>query len=233
MRSDFLRRIQSRGVVYLPPLSQRKEDIESLALFFLEQKNSNSNKKLKFSSKVISTLSRYDFDRFNVGELKGTVYQAYDNALFEGLSIVQLKHLNERILCAVDSASEGKDENSLDSEASRENEVLKILRITGFNMSKSEEKLGYAVGSKTITHHLRGIIYKSLYEANWDVKAAENKIAGPIKSEDIRKRIRGKIELFLSSVNKHCKKDAAKQLFIKLPQKYHTYLEELVSRFNK
>jgi DNA-binding NtrC family response regulator len=62
--------------ITIPPLRQHPEDIEPLALFFLEKFNTQRNKRLIFSEAALDQLKNYTFPG-NVRELRNIIEDAY------------------------------------------------------------------------------------------------------------------------------------------------------------
>ncbi|MCT4607368.1 MAG: sigma 54-interacting transcriptional regulator [Marinisporobacter sp.] len=79
----------------LPPLRERKEDIEILAMHFLKKYNSKLDKRLiYFSSDALSSLKAYDWPG-NVRELENVVEYAVN---MEEENMISLNHLPEKFL---------------------------------------------------------------------------------------------------------------------------------------
>ncbi len=226
MRADFLRRIQSRGMVRVPALAQRPEDIEGLAAFFLARRNRQDHRTVAMAPEVIGTLSRYGFDRYNVSELSGSIDQAFDAALFEGNDRIEGRHLPAEIRAAVGGQGLASNEGDEDQEELKE---LAVLRETRFNLTRAEGRLGYAVGSKTLTHHVRGMVYRSLSQVDWNREAAVARLSGEGADSASIRRLGLKVDDYIAAARRHVEADSTDKLFVKLPQKYHVHLERLLA----
>jgi len=74
-REDLYFRLNVINMV-VPPLRDRRQDIQQLAQFFLEKFNRERNKQLKFSKKTLALLETYDFPG-NVRELRNIIEDAF------------------------------------------------------------------------------------------------------------------------------------------------------------
>ena len=233
MRIDLLRRIQARGVVRVPPLAKRPEDIEPLAAYFLARRNAVSERQLAVAPEVLAAFSRYGFDRYNVSELAGAVNQAFDSAFFEEAPRIELAHVSRDILFAVEGGPEvaaAPAPSCFDGDEERE---LAALRAHDFNITRAEAELGYAAGSKTLTHHLRGIVYRALDHTGWDGAAAADAIAGPASDIATRDRLREKVVDYIAAAQRHVDAGTSEALFAKLPQKYFPVLERFLDALRR
>lgn len=231
LRRDLLRRIRSRGVICVPPLADRKSDIESIALEFLAKRNMNSDMQISFTKEALNCLTKYDFDHYNVSELRGTIDQAYDSAQFEGTSQIQVKHLSKEINSYNNFVSNhpGKDEPFDDEEKAE----LQTLRKWNFNITRAEKELGLSPGSKTLTNHLRGIVYGSLVRNDYNLEKAVREIVGDGANGKVFSRIKIKVHDYLSQAVRNIKESEADKLFRHLPQKYNVSAEKIISAIRK
>ncbi len=122
--------------IYVPPLRERREDIEILVNHFVDKFSSSLNKKIRgYDSSFVEPLFQYDFPG-NVRELQNIVERAVtvaegDVLTKEDLPATIYKHFKqdgEQILNGLREA--------------KKNFVLKTLRETNFNISKAAKQLG-------------------------------------------------------------------------------------------
>jgi DNA-binding NtrC family response regulator len=85
-RTDLLYRLKVLHI-RVPPLRNRREDIPTLALAFLQKLNSTNQTKKYFAAQVIDELSGYDYPG-NVRELQNAVERAFFSS--KGTSIVDI-----------------------------------------------------------------------------------------------------------------------------------------------
>lgn len=206
--------------IELPKLKDRKEDIPVIADHFLKRERGS----ISFSQAVIEALQNYEW-KGNVRELEGTIKRAVIFASSSGREIIQLSDLPKEVVKT--------------STYSFEDMVLESLRNKGFShssISETAKELGN-VNRTMISENLRGLIFKSLFENNFNLEAAVEEIAFSEDKETIDK-LRSKAETFLNNIKndllKTGEKDfnaAKKELSSKyknLPQKFHIYLDETI-----
>ncbi len=236
MRADLLRRIQARGVVSVPALAQRSEDIEMLAAHFLARRNASHDHHIGFTAETMHLLARCPFDRYNVSELMGTIDQAFDRARFEKSDTIAVNHIDGVIREGARrnpsevSAGAAAGEAIFDAEEQRE---LAALRKHRFNITHAERALGYATGSKAMTNRFRGMVYAALERNAWEIEASIAQLAGPDRTPEIEKRLRTKIADYLATARRHLEANTTDRLFTKLPQKYHPMVEQLLEEMRK
>lgn len=225
MRPDFLRRINSRGHIWVPPLVAREGDIEILARHFLEICNSRGSQHVTISDDAIAIIEGYSFDKYNVGELAGCINQAFDNASFEGVSQILPRQLPKWVNVVNRPEGLNAKDNDYDEEEIRE---ISALRRTKFNISQAELILGYAAGSKTLTNHLRGIAYRALVRNGWQVYAAAEEIVGVNADKRIVERLATKLMDYIDSATSLIAAGSHDKVFNKLPQKYYPIIDLLI-----
>lgn len=126
--------------IFLPPLRERRDDIELLAYYFLEKHNQLNNKKVcSISEEVITILSNYDFPG-NVRELENIIASAVVLEITENLS--------RRALPAYLLKSAGRASMIIPSEARKSlsqleaEHIQKVLEYTNGNRSLASQILG-------------------------------------------------------------------------------------------
>ncbi|MDP3683172.1 MAG: sigma-54 dependent transcriptional regulator, partial [Ignavibacteria bacterium] len=148
-RRDLLFRLNVITLV-VPPLRERKEDILTLANFFLESK-SPIRAPRKFDERAIEALMQYDFPG-NVRELEHIIERAIifsdDNIIRPDVLFLSTKKKKaaEPAPNAIHFNNHPSDELSID-ELER-NHILKILDLNGWERTKTAEHLG--ISQKTL-----------------------------------------------------------------------------------
>jgi len=138
-RRDLYYRLNISSV-FLPPLRERKGDIELLAYFFLERHNKMNNKKIEMiPDEVISLLEMYDYPG-NVRELEniiaGAVVLENSNILTKrSLPPYMLKSVSNRV--ATVPVTVRKTLSKVEAE-----HIQRILEYTGGNRTAAAQILG-------------------------------------------------------------------------------------------
>ena len=209
--------------IELPPLRERKEDIEIIAQHFLL----NENSKLQFSKAVIDALNNYQWNG-NIRELEGVVKRAAIFAKSSGRSLIQITDLPEEIVKNI--------------KFNFEDLVLESLRNKEFSHSSvndTAKELGN-VNRNLISENFRGISFKIYVENNFDFDKAVKIIANS-ENDDVILKAGNKLKTFLNNVEKdtiNLRGNSFEEIKIKfnskfknLPQKFHFYLEEIIKDF--
>jgi two-component system nitrogen regulation response regulator NtrX len=150
--------------IYLPPLRERKDDIEPLVRYFADKFLTKNNfKPLDFSPEAMNILVNYTW-RGNIRELQNTVERII--VLNHGKKTLETSDLPKDLLNSKDTAPESNE--SLDSlkdfkESSEKNFILQKLRENGWNVSKTAEAIGTP----------RSNLYKKLEQYNIDVQQSK------------------------------------------------------------
>lgn len=148
--------------IYLPPLRERKDDIEPLVKYFAEKFLTKNNfKPLEFAPDAMDIMRTYTW-RGNIRELQNTVERII--VLNQGKKTIQTADLPKDMLNMKESGAMPLD--TLDSlrdfkESSERNFILQKLRENGWNVSKTAEAIGTP----------RSNLYKKLEQYNIDVQA--------------------------------------------------------------
>ena len=123
--------------IFIPPLRDRKEDIESLSEFFLQKHLTSSAKKMEgFSKEAMSILKHYSFPG-NVRELENIIERA---VILEQGPVVTPQSLPQTLQMFQIETIEPGSIKSLD-EMNREY-AEKVIELLGGNRSKAAEMLG-------------------------------------------------------------------------------------------
>lgn len=205
--------------IELPPLRERKEDIESITLFFINKEE----KDFSISKAAMDALINYNW-KGNIRELESVIKRAVIFARSAGRKLIQLQDLPEEIASA--------------STMSFDEIVLESLREKQFSHSSIIETAKELEVSRTlISENFRGILFRAFVNFEFDIEKAALKTAGNEKSEIIE-RVKSKLDKYLinifTDVNKLNEKEFEKvkeklnSKYKNLPQKFHFYLDEII-----
>ncbi|WFD10570.1 sigma-54 interaction domain-containing protein [Tepidibacter hydrothermalis] len=144
--------------IYIPPLRERKEDIEALVECFIKEFNKKLNKKVKGLNKDSQNL-------LNCYEWPGNVREL-SNVLERGMNLcqedyIQNKHFPEKIFSSTDMKKNDYESSIRNNEKEF---IIKILEKNNGNIKKSAEELGFS----------RSKIYRKLKKLNIDYKNYRN-----------------------------------------------------------
>lgn len=209
--------------IELPPLREKKEDIEILSSHFLEAESPG----MKLSQAALEALNKFEW-KGNVRQLEAAMKRSVIFAKSSGRTLIQLQDLPDEIV---------KDIN-----INFEDLIIDSLRKKYFSHSsinETAEELGNL--SRTIvSENFRGFGFKALVQNNFDIDAAVNYIANT-DDKDAAERVRSKLERYLSNVESDIKKVGAKDFqsvknkfaskYKNLPQKFHYYLDEIIKKY--
>lgn len=209
----------------LPPLRERKEDIEPITRHFL----SNEAADFKLSKAVVDALNNCKWSG-NIRELESVIKRAVIFAKSAGRNMLQLSDLPNEIVKGF--------------KLNFEDLVLESLRQKKFShssMVETAKELG-DVSRTLVSENFRGIAFRTFIENNFDSKKTCELLANSDEDE-ISERVRNKVETFLNNVQDSVKGAAGEQFgtvksriaskYKNLPQKFHTYLDELVKHYMK
>ena len=206
--------------IELPPLRERKEDINFLAKSFMQVES----KDIQISKAALQALNDYNW-KGNVRELESVIKRAVVFAKSEKRNMIQLSDLPKELV--------------KDTSLSFEDIVIDSLRNKKFShssISETAKELGN-VNRTVIAENLRGVCLKSLVENNFDLDKTI-KLITEIEDENINERVRSKIQTFVSNIEKDLGKvspdnfEEIKKLFSSkyknLPAKFHQALDEVI-----
>lgn len=207
--------------IELPPLRERKEDIELLVKYFVEKADDN----LKISQGVISQLVENQW-KGNVRELEGVISRAVIFAKGENRDIIKLCDLPEGL-----SKPDKTEIGSLILDSLREK------RFSHSAINETAKELG-GLSRTNVSEHYRGMFFKEFVQNNLDFDKAVLKISQSDKKEVIAK-VTAKGKTYLNNIEKDIRKlsntefdfvkDKLKTKYKNLPNKYHTYLDEVIN----
>ncbi|MGB5288216.1 MAG: sigma 54-interacting transcriptional regulator [Ignavibacteriaceae bacterium] len=206
--------------IKLPPLRERKEDIDVLAKSFLEAESSD----LQLSRAALQAMNDYQW-KGNVRELESVIKRAVIFARSEKRNLIRLSDLPRELV----------KETSL----SFEDIVIDSLRSKKFSHSSitdTAKELG-AVNRTLISENLRGIALRTLVENNFNIEKTISFISGS-EDEETKNRVHSKIQTFISNIENDLKhlnyedfEEIKKRLSAKyknLPAKFHHSLDEVI-----
>jgi DNA-binding NtrC family response regulator/CHASE2 domain-containing sensor protein len=206
--------------IELPPLRERKEDINALAKSFIDAEAEG----LQISISALQALNEYNW-KGNVRELESVMKRAIIFAKSENRKMLQLKDLPEEI---VKESSYSFDDIVLES--------LKSKEFSHSSIVETAKELGN-VNRTLISENLRGVLFKVLVDCGFDIDKTVIKISGTDDNE-INERVRTKLQKFIdnieSDINKFGDKnfELVKKKFISkyknLPAKFHPYLDKVI-----
>ncbi len=208
--------------INLPSLRERKEDIEILAAHFL----SSESPEMNFSKSALQAVKEYEW-KGNVRELESVIKRAVIFAKAESRNLVQLSDLPGEVVKQV--------------KFNFEDHVLEALRNKKFSHSSVTEtakELG-DVNRTLISENFRGTVFKVLSESEFNIAKSVSIISGT-DDEEVNERVRGKIQTFLSNIEKDIRstgsssydtvKASLSSKYKNLPVKFHRYLDEVIRR---
>ncbi len=209
--------------IELPPLRDRKEDIDPLAKYFLLKEKGE----IKLSQAASEALLKYEW-KGNVRELEAVIKRAVIFAKSSGRNLIQLADLPEEII--------------KDGKFSFDDIVMESLRSKKFSHSSINEtakELGN-VSRTVVSENFRGFSFKAYVENNFNINAAARIIAGS-SDEDALDKAKNKLQLFLrnieidldaiSSKDFDAIKESFKSKYKNLPHKFHYYLDEIIKKY--
>ncbi|NWF90193.1 MAG: sigma 54-interacting transcriptional regulator [Ignavibacteriaceae bacterium] len=207
----------------LPPLRERKEDIEPIARYFL----SNEAKDFKLSKAVVDALNNCKWSG-NIRELESVIKRAVIFAKSAGRNMLQLSDLPNEIVKGF--------------KLNFEDLVLESLRQKKFSHSsivETAKELG-DVSRTLVSENFRGLAFKSLIENNFDVEKT-CKLLANTEDEEVCERAAAKLKTFLSNIqdsvvelkseNFEVVKSRLSSKYKNLPQKFHVYLDQVIEYF--
>jgi len=206
--------------IKMPTLRERPEDIEILVSHFLFEEHSG----LSLSKAASAALLEFDWHG-NVRELESVIKRAVIFAKAEGRDLLRLNDLPKEIVKG--------------SKYNFEDLVLESLRQKKFSHSaitETAKELGN-VNRTMISENFRGIVFRSLYENNFDLESSIDAIS-ITGDNDVRAKVADKIQKFVINIENDIKKvnstnfDELKLKFSSkyknLPVKFHFYLDEII-----
>ena len=206
--------------IKLPPLRERKEDIEILAAHLLSEEDAE----LSFSKAVTKALIDYEW-KGNIRELQSVIKSGAIFAKSEGRKMLQFSDLPKEIVKG--------------SKFDFEDLVLESLRNKKFShssISETAKELGN-VNRTMVAENFRGIVFRTLCENNFEIELSVEVIAG-ISDHQVGEKVKGKIHTFINNIENDIIKTGAPDFekmksefsskYKNLPAKFHPYLDEII-----
>lgn len=206
--------------ISIPSLQKRKEDILPIANDYLIKESEG----IKLSGAVANALIENNW-KGNIRELQAVLKRAIIFAKSAKRNLIQLSDLPSEMVKAV--------------KISLDELVIESLREKHFSyssISDTAKELG-DVNRTVIAENFRGYCFKSLVVNDFDIELAVNKIAGIDEKESID-AVKNKLNLFLENLKTDITDSGLKDIeeikrkfkskYKNLPQKFHTYLDEVI-----
>ena len=229
-RKDLFRRIGgSYNKIEIPALRDRKLDIPLLAKHFLINYCKRFNISLQLSNEAIDLLMSHDYVEGNIGELKMLIELACENARIEGDMTLSVEYFTAILKTGNHSNTEIKFSSNIFNK--KEIRELTALYKNEFRMEISEEKLGYKRGSRTLSHHLRGMCLKALAHADWNIDEASGYLTGEEMDERNQLIIKQRIEGYIRNLTRKKNDDQKKSLYKNLPKEYYVFVTQAINHF--
>ncbi len=224
LRQDLYYRLNV-FVVNLPPLRDRRVDLPVLTEYLINLEDP----KMKISTNVIDVFSKYSWPG-NIRELHSVIKRAVILAKSEGRDIIRTKDLPEEIKSLITNTGDIADQ------------IIESLRNKNFSknsVSETAKELG-GLNRGTVSEYLRGFCFKTFVEQGMNIESTINTVAGT-SEPDVMERVRKKLIEFISNAielvdyTKNPEENIliSKPKFKNLPQKYHFYLEKIITDYKK
>ncbi len=206
--------------IELPPLRERRKDIEILTSYFVNNESEN----IDVSKAVLQALKNYAWNG-NVRELESVIKRAVIFAKSENRNLIQLSDLPGEIVREVKYNFE---EHVLES--------LRNKRFSHSSITETAKELGN-VSRTMISENFRGIVFKFLFETNFSIDETVSIICGT-DDKSTKEKVKGKVNSFIYNIEKDIMsidsndfETVRKKLSPKyknLPVKFHHYLDETI-----
>lgn len=155
LRKDLFYRINVISIT-LPPLRERKDDIERLAYYFMHKHNKKLNKKVqKIDPLVLDAFKKYKWPG-NIRELENTLEGAMN--IVENEEILRKEHFSPQIHAKIFALAYQKNykikENLTHTLEEIEKDIITgVLKTCHYNISKAARELG--IKRQTLQHKLK------------------------------------------------------------------------------
>ncbi len=207
----------------LPPLRERKEDIEPLVQNFIKAENPD----MEISATVMNILLQHEW-KGNVRELQSIIKHALVLAQSEGRTLLRIKDLPAEFTA------------NLSISTDIEEQILESLRNKQFARSAITETAAELGGLNrgTVAEYFRGYCFKAFCENDWNFNKTVDRIS---ESSDslIRERVTKKLEEYLTNAIELAGKDLPLETILSvskpktknLPQRYHGCFEAIIKSY--
>lgn len=210
-------------VIELPPLRERREDIEAIANYFIQK----DSPQLKLSKGVLDVLNNYEW-KGNVRELESVIKRASIFTKAAGGEIIQLSTLPENI---VKGASYNFEDLVIES--------LREKKFSHSSITETAKELG-DVSRTLISENFRGYAFKVFADASFNKEEAV-KIISAFVDKEVNDKVGSKLQTFLSNIYNSIERLALRDFnsvkenlsskYKNLPQKFHIYLDEIIKNY--
>ena len=228
-RKDLFRRMGgSINKIEIPPLRNRRSDIPLLVDYFIQRYTERNKIHLEISEEALTQLLNYDYVHGNIGELEMIIELACESCRIENEKKITRHHLPAGAKTEAPSRKESDYESGVFTD--REARMLEVLCKNHFRMEESEAELGYNPGSRTLSHHLRGICLKALSHSEWDIDRATSLVADS-SSDKVKKVLKHRIQRYVDNILQKGEMGQKASLYKNLPKEYHIYVEQIMTQF--
>lgn len=220
-RQDLYYRLNVLKVM-LPPLRQRRGDIEILANYFLEifRDEHGFDSLNGYSKAAIKKLEAYDWPG-NIRELKNVI----DGAVLKA----QKGAITEHDIALDDEI----ESHTQDYSSSNEDSVLTALRQNRFDITQTKDQLN--ITRNTVTLKFKGICFENLVKNNFNLDRTAQVIAKEtFLKESVLKKITEYYENLIKSIENHENADTAVREYIRnsrIPVQYNPALEQIIRHY--
>ena len=233
---DLYQRL-SASVIHTPDLASRRQDVPALVAHFVAEGCKDlALPECAVSPDLMAELTRRPWPG-NIRELRNTVRQILRRAAFEEDAVLMLSHLPEDRAETAPPAAEAVTQGDMAADASQggpqppwvepDQRILGQLRRYRFKLAATEQALGLAAGSKTLSHQLRGLCCKALAHTGFDVEAAAALVVGS-PDRPLLDRTEERMRGYLDMVASHAAAHTTPTLFRHLPRDYRRYVQAAV-----
>jgi transcriptional regulator with PAS, ATPase and Fis domain/CHASE2 domain-containing sensor protein len=220
-REDLYYRLNVLKIM-LPPLRERKDDIELLANYFMKifREEHGFDNLTGYSQGAIHKLQAYSWPG-NIRELRNII---------DGAVLKTQKGLITEHDIVLDDIYESKTQIFT---SYNEDMFLGSLRKNRFDINQTKSELN--ITRNTVTLKFKGICFESLVKNNFDVDHTANAIAGEDSlKEGVLKKITEYYENLIKSIKNHENANEAIREYIKssrIPVQYNPVLEQIIRHY--
>lgn len=207
--------------IQLPPLRDRREDIAPLAEHFAKREDPD----LTLSKAVLYHLEENNW-KGNVRELESTIKRAAIFTKSDKRTTIKISDLPSEL---VNNKTLPLDEMILHS--------LREKSFSHSSITETAKELGDLTRT-VVSENFRGIVFQMLHQQKYDLDKTFKEVAQS-DDEKVLKKVEKKVHTYFSNVKKDVEKSLSNDFntvkagmsskYKNLPQKFHFYLDELIS----
>ena len=167
-RDDLFYRLNTIPIT-LPPLRERKDDIELLVQHFIQKYCAEYGKELKgISDKAVKKLFDFDWPG-NIREL--------ENVIQRGITLATGELIQEKDLGLMNSGSSKPqlEQHKYEHKSAGDELLLETFRNNGFEISQTAKELN--MHRNTVTARFKGICFDLLVKCRFDLEKTANEIS--------------------------------------------------------